>query len=143
MTLNAEAIENFLRRVDRDFPVPLSRKQNLRIYASKLAEYATICASDHDGEIRSMVAGYTNTPESGMAYIAIVATALEARGKGLAAALLTTFLGICSDKGFSAVHLYTTADNEPAMAMYVRQGFEIWDCPGEPRPEDVHLIKYL
>jgi mycothiol synthase len=90
-----------------------------------------------------MVAGYTDNLVNGMAYVSIAATLPEARGKGLASSLMGEFMEICTRKGIPALHLYAVASNEPAMAMYRRLGFEIWDCPDEPRPGDAHLIKYL
>ena len=136
-------IEDFLRRVDSDFPVPLSQKQDLSVLAQKLSAHATICTVKDGNEILAMVAGYTENLINNMAYISVAATVPEARGNGLASGLIETFLRICVDKKISAVHLYAVSSNLPAMNMYRRLGFVLWDCPDETRPEDAHLIKYL
>lgn len=57
--LAVTSLEKILYAVDNSFPVPLSEKQNLKDYAKKLFSSATICAEVQNGEILSMVAGYT------------------------------------------------------------------------------------
>lgn len=138
-----EQLEIFLRKVDRDFPVPLSHKQELSAYAHKLREKATLCAACVDGMIVSLVAGYTDNLTNGMAYIALAATLSQARGQGMAAGLVEEFLSICRQKKIGAVHLYAVRSNTPAMQMYRRLGFTELVLPDEPRPDDVHLIRYL
>lgn len=136
-------IETFLRRVDGDFPVPLSRKQDLSDFARKLREKATLCVAANDAGITAMVAGYTENLTGGMAYVSIAATLPEARGQGLASGLMRRFIRICRDKNIPAIHLYAVPSNTPAMEMYRRMGFVEWKKPDEPRPEDAHLILYL
>ena len=130
----------FLERVDHDFSVPLSDKQDLSEYTRKLLEKATLCCEIRDGEILSMVAGYTDRVLENRAYIAIVATLPQARGQQLASRLIERFILICQQKALSAVHLYTTPDNTAALRMYHRLGFVDWHLPDEPRPQDTHLI---
>lgn len=143
MSADVAAIETFLRRVDGDFPVPLSQKQDLHSFARKLAESATICFEEDETGIIAMVAGYTDNLVGGMAYVSIAATVAGARGKGLATKLMREFMDICVIKKISALHLYAVASNLPAMSMYRKLGFSVWDCPNDPRPGDAHLIKYL
>lgn len=141
--LTKTQLETFLRQVDKDFPVPISQKQDLAAYAEKLLAKATLCADCENGELRALVAGYTeNLPEE-KAYIALVATAAEARGKGLARALTAQFLQRCRQKKIPAVHLYTDPSNAPAIRMYHKLGFQAYLMDAEPRPGDVHLICYL
>ena len=64
MKNNTEKIENFLRLVDKDFPVPLSCKQDLSQLARKLCEKGTLCAREENGEIVALVAGYTDNLEN-------------------------------------------------------------------------------
>lgn len=138
-----EQLEAFLRNVDRDFPVPLSQKQDLGAYARKLHEKATLCAAYDGEEICALVAGYTNDLANGTAYIAVVATLSRARGRGLASSLVKEFIRICKQKGIGSVHLYARHSNIPAMSMYYGLGFRDLRLPDEPRPEDAHLIYEL
>ena len=136
-------VERFLNKVDKDFPVPISCKQDLVLYARKLVEKATVCGEYQNEELISMVAGYTDNLENNLAYISIVATAPEGRGQGFATKLVKEFISICKDKHISAVHLYTDIRNQPAIKMYDKIGFVTYEMQDEPRPDDVHLIYYI
>ncbi len=138
-----EQIHSFLSTVDGCFPTPLSKKQNLLEFAKKLKNYATICAVDKQDEILAMVAGYTENLTDNTAYISVVATLPEARGKGYAQKLITQFLDICHTKNIGAAHLYTDKSNAGAIALYKKLGFVAYNADNEPRPEDVHLIYFL
>lgn len=143
MRPDVQMIEEFLRKVDDSFPVPLHEKQDLGAFARKLHEKATLCWVEEDGQILSMAAGYTNGLVDGMGYISILATLEQARGKGYGQRLIRQFLDICAEKGIAAVHLYAVESNTAAMRLYRGLGFEPWRCDHEQRPGDVHLIKYL
>ena len=100
-------LERFLTIVDKEFPVPLSEKQDLKELSEKFSVKATICSEVIDGEIIAMVAGYTDNVIDGLAYISVVATLKCAQGKGLAKKLIFEFISECERKNLSAVHLYT------------------------------------
>lgn len=138
--LAVTSLEKFLYAVDNSFPVPLSEKQNLKDYAKKLFSSATICAEVQNGEILSMVAGYTENLTDDIAYIAVVATLKAAQGRGLASKCVREFIEICKEKSIGAVHLYTDTSNETAKAMYQKIGFVNYTQENEPRPQDTHLI---
>lgn len=140
MKITTEQIEEFLIKVDRSFPIPLSQKQNLHEFAQKLSEKATICARTEGGAIVSAVFGYTENVEHNRAYISVVATLPEARGKGYASELVRSFIGIAEEKGLDGVHLYAFPSNVGAIAMYERIGFRKVTLPDEPRPHDAHLV---
>lgn len=141
--MNAEDLYLFLKEVDMDFPVPISKKQDLIEYSEKLFKKATLCAKYDDGKIISLVAGYTENLTDDMAYIAIVATAKVGRGLGLAPKLVKEFISICKAKNIVAVHLYTDKQNEVAVKMYEEIGFLPYKAENELRPYDMHLIYYI
>lgn len=136
-------IEEFLIKVDKSFPVPLSKKQNLSEFAIKLNEKATLCIKENDGEIVSMVAGYTENLIGNIAYISVVATLEGERGKGYSKSLVKDFIEICRQKKIDAVHLYTVATNISAVNLYKKLGFVEYIMENEPRPDDLHLIYYI
>ena len=136
-------IEAFVREVDEQFPVPLSRKQNLCDFALKLYEKATVCYKQDDGKISAMVAGYTENLVYNIAYISIVATCAEYRGRGYASALVKEFIDICKNKRISAVHLYSDSSNVTAIKMYQKIGFVSYHPEDEQRPDDTHLFYYM
>lgn len=132
---------DFLHRVDTDYPVPLSQKVNLEEYAQKLMDKADIFWEvDASGNIQALVAGYIRGAVGDMAYLSLVGTLPEVRGKGKASCLVRQFLKACEEHGMHGVHLYTVAANLPAVRLYERLGFEEYVIDDEPRPEDLHLV---
>lgn len=87
-----------------------------------------------------MAAGYTKNVVDNQAYLSIVATVKEARGKGLSTKLIKQFINIARTQSLDAVHLYTNKTNINAVRLYRKLGFIEWHPEYEPRPEDLHLI---
>lgn len=143
MNRSIEAVETFLRAVDRTFPVPLSDKRELHGFAVKLCEKATLCTETDGEKIVAMVAGYTENIVDNMAYISVVATLPEAQGRGLASKLILEFIRLCEAKNIDAVHLYAVPENVAAVRMYEKLGFVRYEKAGESRPDDVHFIYYI
>lgn len=141
--LEFEEVLQFLKAADLSFPVPLSQKQDLELLARKFCEKATLCHIQEEGETVALVAGYTENLTDNMAYISVVATLPEARGKGYARTLVKQFLDICQNKCIEAAHLYTDKSNAAAITLYEKLGFVPCVADNEPRPEDVHLIYFL
>lgn len=141
--VNAKQIEEFLTDVDKDFPVAISDKVDLKEYSNKLSEKATIVTEIKDNKIACMVAGYTENTEDNLAYVSIMATRKEFRGQGFAGATLSKFIDKCKQKGLKAVHLYTKKENQQARSVYSKLGFVEYLIENEPRPQDLHLILYL
>ena len=137
---SVEQIYKFLLAVDNTFATPLSKKQDIKELAVKFFDRATVCAVEENGEILAMVAGYTEALTDNMAYISVVATLPECKGKGYASGCILDFIEVCKSKNISAIHLYTDIENRIARAMYKKLGFVEYICDGETRPEDVHLI---
>lgn len=136
-------IKTFLCRVDEKFPVALSQKQDIEDIARKFCEKGTLCLAWENNEICSMVAGYTDNILNNKAYISVVATLDGARGRGYASRLIEEFIAKAEEKHIEAVHLYTDRKNIPAIRMYQKLGFEEWQISDEPRPDDMHLIRFL
>ena len=138
-----EKLLAFLLEADETFPVPLSQKQDLKAFAQKLMDRATLCAIWEDNRIVSLVAGYTENVQNNMGYMSIAATLPAARGKGYAAALVRSFLEKAGEKKLDGVHLYAVHENLPAMRMYEKLGFVPYQVAEEPRPNDAHLVYWL
>ena len=139
----AEKVYDFIKKVDSMFPIPLSNKQNLRIFSEKLFTKGTLCVATDNEKIVSMVGGYTENIIDNKAYISIVATLDGYKGKGFAKKLIMEFISICKEKNIDAVHLYTVYSNTAAVNMYKSIGFSEWKIKNELRKEDLHLIYYV
>ncbi len=139
-----KALRDFLYIVDKNFPVPLSEKVDLDEYAQKLTDKADLIADVSDnGVIQALLAGYINSVDEGMAYIAIVATLPEMRGQGRAEKLVRKFINKCREQNIKGIHLYAVESNAPAVRLYEKLGFEVYKIEDEPRPNDLHLVLWL
>lgn len=144
MQLSKDQLIIFLKKVNNEFPVPLSEKQDLESYAKKLLEKATLCYEiNEQNQIIALVAGYTDCLSNNMAYISMVSTLPEYQGKGIATELVKKFINICIDKNISGIHLYAVAENTPAVKLYKKLGFKTMNIDNEKRPDDLHLLKLL
>ena len=141
--MEKEKIEIFLSEVDKLFPTPLSHKQNLKEYATKLTENADIFVSCENEKIIALVAGYITNSVDDTVYISVVATLPESQGKGLASKLVKDFICSAKKNNKNAVHLYTDVTNKTAIHLYEKIGFVRYESENEPRPDDVHLIYYI
>ena len=141
--ITRQMLEEFLKEVDHDFPVPLSEKVDLSLYAQKLLKNATLCAEIKDRKVIGLVAGYTENLPGKTAYIALVGVLRQERGRRIAQRLVLRFAEICREKKIAGVHLYTSDRNTAAKRMYETLGFTRLHLSDEPRPKDVHYILNL
>ena len=118
-----QQLYDFLVKIDKDYPVPLSQKVKLLDYSKKLYDKAHINVVIEDGKIISLVAGYTKNLIDNIAFIALVGTVADARGKGHAEKLIHEFIAHCCDSRIGGIHLYTTKENSAAISMYSKIGF--------------------
>ena len=134
-----ELIE-YLKEVDKLFPIPISQKVELASYAHKLIQKATLCPQYMDGKLVGLVAGYTDNIINGMAYIAMVSVSKKVQNQGIAKKLIKKFCVRCEEKKIKKVHLYTDSGNDVAIKMYNKLGFKQVYIKNDPRPKDVHFI---
>lgn len=133
----------FLHKIDRDFPVPLSEKVNLKQYAKKLIEKGNLKIELVDNNIVGLVAGYIDHSDGIMSYIAVVGVDSEFRGKSIAKKLLNEYIEECREKKIKFIHLYTDKSNLSAIQMYKKLGFYESKLENESRNEDVHFFMNL
>ena len=131
---------NFLVKVERLFPVPLSEREPLTTLASKFEKYGTVSYVRENGKIIAICAGYTNDHEQRLGYISVVASLPEYANKGYGKIAVQDFIEKAKIAGMKAIHLYADKENNIALNMYVKLGFVDWIIPGELRPKDKHLI---
>lgn len=138
-----QELYNFLKKVDRLFPVPLSEREQLTVLASKFEEYGTVSYIRENGKMIALCAGYTNDQEHRLGYISVVASLPEYANKGYGKIAVQGFIEKAKNAGMRAIHLYADKDNEAALNMYGKLGFVDWIVLDESRPNDKHLIKWL
>lgn len=142
--ITQKKLTEFLQIVDSHFPVPLSAKVDLEDYARKLIDRADLIAEmSENGDIQALAAGYIRHAESNVAYIAVVATIPEKRGQGKAKLVVQKFLDYCRENKRKGVHLYAAESNTNAVRLYESLGFERYYLKNEPRPDDLHLVRWF
>ena len=141
--IEKEKFSDFIKKINYDFPIPVSDKVDLKEYCEKLWEKADLVAAVQDGEIQGLVAGYTNDLSNGSAYISLVGVSEEFRNQGLGKKLVYQFTLICKEKQIRSVNLYTHKTNQAAIKMYEGLGFEVDSEGNQSRMDDIHFIKQL
>lgn len=139
--IEKEKFFDFIKKINYDFPIPVSEKVDLNEYCEKLWEKAELVAEVQDEEIRGLVAGYMNDLENGSAYISLVGVSRDFRNQGLGKKLVHQFVLLCREKQIRSVNLYTHKTNQAAIKMYEGLGFEIDSEGNQNRMDDIHFIK--
>lgn len=138
-----QELYEFLKKVDRLFPVPLSEREQLIMLASKFEKYGTVSYVRENGKIIAICAGYTNDQVQRLGYISVVASLPEYTNKGYGKVAVQGFIEKAKNAGMKAIHLYADKENKAALNMYGKLGFVDWIIPDERRPEDKHLIRWI
>lgn len=63
----------------------------------------------------------------------------EYRGKGYGSLLLSEALAWCKEKGIKQIYLHVEADNETAINLYLKKGFNIVE-PSSSNMRDSHVV---
>lgn len=109
----------FICDSDEYFTPRLSERINLQDYTKKLSEHAVILYNEFDGEIVSLIAGYTNNKKAYITYLFVLP---EFRNKKLAKNILQGFIGRCVNN--DSIEL-TVNKNNPAFYLYENNGFVV------------------
>ena len=106
------AIEN------RSFTCPWSENNFLEAFAS---DRITVYAAEEDGKLLGFSCLLTIADE---AEILNIASAPDARRRGVGQALLQRMLLDCAGHGIASVYLEARESNAPARGLYLKNGFE-------------------
>ena len=110
----------YLRLVDKDFYIPLSNKVDLVSFSTKLLKYGFVICVNH-GHIEGLLGGYANDLVNHTAYLSILSTLKDARGKGYAKQMLTDAIKYCKMCGMKKIICDTV--NPVALHVYKSVGF--------------------
>ena len=108
-TFSVEEEKGFIENFPKQgvFTVVVDEEQNKVIAFQNIEPFASYTkAFDHVGIIGTFVDG-------------------ESRGKGVSKQLFQSTFEVAKQKGYEKLFAYVRADNERALAAYVRQGFEV------------------
>lgn len=134
---DVQTVLDFLYRVDKTLPVPLSARVNMEAFACSAVE-GFVYGICREGQLESaalVVYGYLDKP---FAYLNLLATVPGCEGRGYAGILLRAAEEAAIKDGMVEFHLHANAENERAVSFYKRRGYRIL----ETQPK-LHMAKVL
>lgn len=117
-----DELYNFLLKTDTLFPIPLSKKIDLKVFAEKILKSGNVICC-RENEIVGIVCFYNNDALTKIGYISVVGVLPGFQGKGIAKQLLKKAIELCERSGMETVTLYTHSTNTVAVKMYQSLGF--------------------
>ncbi len=103
---------------------------DLTAYLDKIDQAAELVVRYSGPDLAGFVFFYCNDDRTRQAFVTLIAVAPEARGTGLASALIGHVVDVARDRGFAACGLEVDKANAPARALYARLGFEVAEDRG-------------
>lgn len=94
-------------------------------YIEKIQSRAEVLCHYVEGSLAGLVAFYCNDQKRKMAFITLVVTSPERRGKRLAMTMVRHVLWLAKSRGFASCRLEVRKDNTAALALYTKIGFAI------------------
>lgn len=113
----------YFHAVDNDFEIFLSRKVDLKEYASKLLQngYVYTVMNETKQNVLACIVFYCNDMETHVAYLPLLSTRADARGKGYAKLLVNEMIQCCREKGM--YRILCDSVNPIAVKLYKSLGF--------------------
>ena len=118
-----EQIYTFLKKIDQDFPTPLSNKVDLNEYAEKILSTAEILSVVKNDQVVACIVLYCNDFNTKYAYIPLVGVLQQYRGLGYAKSLVSAAISIVKSREFKTIGIHT--ENSSALKLYQSLGFDI------------------
>lgn len=126
-TATKDAIIDHLTHCDKQFSPPLSSRVNLELFASKIDGNAATFEAWDELRLIGLVSCYVNDSNKQRAFINHVAVSHHYTGHGVATNLVEMCLEYVRSQAFKEVHLEVFITNQPAIRLYQRLGFSIYE----------------
>lgn len=133
-----KSICDFLEKVDKLLPVPLSERVDLLEYAKKIITNGKALVIRNDEMIIAGTFFYCNDAMEKNAYLTLLSTLPAFEGKGCAQALMLEMENECRRNGMQRIHLDTELTNKRAISLYSKNGYQITQITPK-----VHMVKEL
>ena len=108
----------------------LSTRVNLKEYAQKIIEKATLFEAWHNDTLIGLIAIYTN-PQDHTAFITNVSVVKEFTGLGISSSLLHQCIEHLRTKKFLYINLEVNSHNSTAIGLYNKYGFTFYGTKGD------------
>lgn len=117
-----EIIE-FVKNIDREFPVKLSSLVNIDEYIKKLINFGSNFIVRDDNKIIGICSGYMNDNKNYNAYISLLGVDSKYRNMGIATELVNLFIKKSIENKMKRVYLETDKENFSAIKFYEKNYF--------------------
>jgi len=122
---DAEKVLDFLLRIDKTLPVPLSARVNVTKFANRAVERSIVYAIEDQGVLAAAALFYYNFQDQPYAYLDLLATAPGYAGRGYARMLMDAIEDTAKNAGMTEFHLHTNDTNTAAVTLYNKRGYEV------------------
>lgn len=113
----------FLKKVDNDLPIPISKKIELDTFLNKIFNLGQVyCAFDKNKLIGTCFF-YCNDERQDLAFLTLLVIDDKYRRKGIGNRLVGLMIKYCQMLGFKKLRLYTRVNNVQAIKFYKSIGF--------------------
>jgi ribosomal protein S18 acetylase RimI-like enzyme len=123
--INSQMVFELLSRVDSDFYPPLSSRLNLKCYAEKIKDKASLFFRLEANVLIGLCAAYATDKVKLEAYLTMLAVDPSYRGLGVAKSLIKEMEAKLSLEGFNTIKLEVYKANLGAFSMYKSLGYLI------------------
>lgn len=131
---------DYLIETDEDFGIPLSDKVNIPLFAEKILSKGHVYMVFEDNIYCAMICFYCNDIIEKKAFLPILSTKANARGKGYAKQLIMLMINVCSL--YKMKYIICDSINPIAVSIYKSLGFKTYkeSCDNGTRKKE-YLIK--
>ena len=120
-----QLIIEFLKKIDKRLPTPLSNRVDLEEYSNKVVNNGHILAIIKGGKIVSAGFVYCNDVSSKKAYVTLLATVYGYENRGYGKIIFNEIEKISRENGMNYVRFETEKINEKAIKFHIKNGYEI------------------
>lgn len=122
---DSKSIYLHLQECNEDFSPPLNERVKLSDFGNKINNNAiTFCAKDKN-KLVGLISCYFNNGSYG--FINHISVLSKYKGLGIAKTLMNMCIDYAIENSYSLINLKVSSDNEVAIKLYIKLGFEIID----------------
>ena len=135
-------IEKFIKDKDDYFSPLLSSRVDIKDYANKIHDMATIVSKRNDGHLVALLAFYKNTLNN-EGYITYFAVDKYFSDKGIGKELLQECIYDCKLNKINLLRLEVSLDNKKAISLYDKFGFKFESYSEDDTRKSIKMVCIL
>lgn len=115
-----KAFIDFLKKMDKEFAIPLSARIEIEPYVKKLFSRGVIIGAWDQENLCGICGGYTNDVTTKRSVVTCLVVSRIYRNKAIGKHLFMEFVKVARDKGMKEVYVSTNKKNKDAIVLYER-----------------------